>query len=316
MAETRNIQLNRSTTYSGADIKVFIYRDLVSLLNKEKSGGGSFRDDTVTVSENSDVRTSSVTDGRTSLTDVNGISKPGENPGSKASQRTAPTNRGDAEYSDQGFADSVDATFDKGSFKGLSEMNLDSTISELGSLYAINYSSFREKMAVRTLGRTHAKHYTRGQRTIAGTMVFNVLQSHELMNFANREEGQYIAMLDQIEPFNLLLLFNNEYGSVSALHLFNVDINTESQSMSIDDLLLTNTMNFYAQDILPMEDIGNMFRSTNEMLSASIDNDVFRARVANTSRLTGLKDLGHALKGSAASDKRIQDLLKRSRGLF
>ena len=46
---------------------------------------------------------------------------------------------------------------------------------DLGSIHTLSYSSFREKFAVRTIGRTQAKTYTRGPRTIAGKLCLRYL---------------------------------------------------------------------------------------------------------------------------------------------
>lgn len=316
----RNIPLNNSTTYSGTDINVFIYRDLAKLIDRQKATNGSFstpRDNTVTSVE-AESRNLSVDDGSFQGSSSGTPAKGQFNPATGAFQKGEYTNQVDRDYTETGrpvssFGGSPNQ---KGSL--LNGLGIDSIVAELGSLHSINYSAFREKVAVRTLGRTHARHYTRGQRTIAGTMTFNVLQSHELLRFANSVEDQYIAMLDQIEPFNMLLLFSNEYGSLSTMHLFNVDINTESQGMSIDQIILNNTMNFYAQDILPMEETGNAFNNTQEMLNAALNEERFKSFIneMQSKKLSGLKSLDGSLGGNSQSDKRVQTLLKRSRGLF
>lgn len=315
--KSSNISLNRSTTYSGADIKVFIYRDLVELTKNLDKKQFNSRDGQVVKVEDITGAGAKLDDKRSSLTQGGAVSRGQPNPSRDASQRKEPTNIIDQEYTDNNSSVSSFLQNDTGTSAVFETMGINDVIAELGSLYAVNYSSFREKAAVRTLGRTHARHYTRGQRTIAGTMVFNVLQSHELLRFGNSIGGNY-SMLDQLEPFNLILFFTNEYGAHSVLHLFNVDVNTESQSMSIDDLLLTNTMNFYCQDMLPMEDVGNVFNSTAEMLHASIADQRFKSfqQEMHKSKLTGLGSIGNALGNNSNSDKRIQTLLKRSRGLF
>lgn len=316
----RNIPLNNSTTYSGTDINVFIYRDLAKIIDRQKALGGSFstpRDNTVTSVE------AEQRQGETLSEAFNGSSsgtpaKGQFNPDTGAYQKGEYTNQVDRDYTETNRP--VSSFSGKPNQKNslLNGLGIDSIVAELGSLHSINYSSFREKVAVRTLGRTHARHYTRGQRTIAGTMTFNVLQSHELLRFANSVDNNYVAMLDQIEPFNMLLLFSNEYGSLSTMHLFNVDINTESQNMSIDQIMLSNTMNFYAQDILPMEETGNVFRNTQEMLNAAFSEQRFKSFIneMQSKKLSGLKSLDSSLSGNSQSDKRVQTLLKRSRGLF
>lgn len=186
---------------------------------------------------------------------------------------------------------------------------------KLGSIHTISYSSFREKFAVRGLGRTQAKAYTRGPRTIAGTMVFNVFQEHEFLKMANLLPDQdlkthpYSVMIDQIQPFNLLLLFANEYGAYSAMSLFNIDIASEGQEMSIDQILTHNTMNFYATEMVPMMKLGNRFNTYDEMITGAI----------NEIRETGFSSTYLPIPQRQSIDRfktNTSDILSKSRGLF
>lgn len=186
---------------------------------------------------------------------------------------------------------------------------------KLGSIHTISYSSFREKFAVRGLGRTQAKTYTRGPRTIAGTMVFNVFQEHEFLKMASLLPDQdlkthpYSVMIDQIQPFNLLLLFANEYGAYSAMSLFNIDIASEGQEMSIDQILTHNTMNFYATEMVPMMKLGNRFNTYDEMIAGAI----------NEIRETGLSSTYLRIPQRQSIDRfktNTSDILSKSRGLF
>jgi len=205
-----------------------------------------------------------------------------------------------------------------------------SSLWELGSIHTISYSSFREKFAVRSLGMVAAKGYTHGPRTIAGTMVFNVLQAHELYKLSvssAKQSGQEIksmshpgaAMLDQIDPFNILLMFANEFGVYSSLHLFDVTISTEGQSMSIDELVTQNTMNFYALEMLPMLPLGNAFKSTDDMI-ANLINEAGGKRVKDEngkeSRIQIAAPTFDSITSSVQAQEEIDELLKATRGLF
>lgn len=193
-------------------------------------------------------------------------------------------------------------------------------IIELGSLYSITYSSFREKHAVRTLGRVSAKDYTRGQRTIAGSMNFAVFQSHELMDFLKVGPNKNdIVILDQLPKFNLMLVMINEYGGASILHLFGVTISTESQQTSVEDLALMNNVTFYAEDIITIEDVGNVFETSLSMLHPTfIAGETLRFYKKNEFTTLGgllqanLDTIGNESKKTG----KISRLLNRSRGLF
>jgi len=195
----------------------------------------------------------------------------------------------------------------------------------LGSIHTISYSSFREKMAVRSLGRTQAKAYTRGARTIAGTMVFNVFQEHEFLKLLGAElsSGELsdnpihpkAVMLDQIYPFNLLLIFANEYGAYSSLHLLNIDIQSEGQQMSVDSVLTHNTMNFYATDMIPMTSMGNAFGSYDEMVTGWIT-EVTGGGDMTTSVSFNRNSMDTLIKNPFSREDEYSKLLAQSRGLF
>lgn len=200
----------------------------------------------------------------------------------------------------------------------------DANIFNLGSIHTLSYSSFREKFAVRTLGRIQAKAYTRGPRTIAGTMVFTVMQEHELFKLVGSgEKGRDAShpeavMLDQIQPFNLLLSFANEYGGYSVLHLFDIDLQSEGQEMSIDQIVTHNTMNFYAREMLPMTNVGNLFNSYEDMTTGLAKEIVSSSSEESKSATDVEKSRFDAkvkspfAKDSSATSK----LLAASRGLF
>jgi hypothetical protein len=202
--------------------------------------------------------------------------------------------------------------------------------SVLGSLHTISYSSFREKFAVRSLGAVAAKGYTHGPRTVAGTMVFNVLQAHELYELAfqmgpiQQGDGHTppkhpdAIMLDQIEPFHVLLLFANEFGVYSSLHLFNVTIQTEGQSMSVDEVITQNQMNFYALEMLPMTSLGNAFETTDQMIYKIInENNKAKKELDPNYTFTEIaKPKFETITSRIQGQEDIRSMLSATRGLF
>lgn len=189
---------------------------------------------------------------------------------------------------------------------------------ELGTLDSFSFSSFREKNAIRTLGRSHALGYTRGPRTVAGSLTFNATQENELLAFfagVDLNEVPYgnipmkTLMLDQIDPFNVILMFSNEMGGNSVLQLFNLELSSESQRMSVHDILVQNTVNFYATDILPMQDVGNTFNTRFAMLAGIAADGT--SGINNTMR----KKINASIQSKTLGDE-AERLLGRSRGLF
>lgn len=127
----------------------------------------------------------------------------------------------------------------------------------LGNVSTFSYSIFREKSPVRTLGRSHAKGYTAGPRTIAGSMVFVVFDKNPLYKILETLDYQSGApndrfstpVPDQIPPIDLTLWFSNEYGHKSILRLYAVEFMQEGQTHSVNDLYTENVMQYVARDI-------------------------------------------------------------------
>jgi len=136
----------------------------------------------------------------------------------------------------------------------------------LGGVATFSYSIFREKSPVRVLGRSYAKGYTAGPRTIAGSMIFVVFDRnplYEILKALDTNQGapndRYTSpVADQIPPIDLILWFSNEYGHKSVLRLYGVEFLQEGQTHSINDLYTENVMQYVARDIdilLTYEDV-------------------------------------------------------------
>jgi len=125
----------------------------------------------------------------------------------------------------------------------------------------LSYSIHREKHPVRALGHTYPRGYTRGSRTIAGSIIFTMFDrevlwaliqsySHDTeWNEGEYEYSSYSPLIDQLPPFDLTITFANEYGAVANMGIYGVEIVDEGTVMSIDDLLVEKTCSFVARDI-------------------------------------------------------------------
>ena len=125
----------------------------------------------------------------------------------------------------------------------------------LGELQTITYSVHREKSAVTLLGRINPVSFTRGLRTIAGTLVFTVFNKEVLDELIDvyaddaLDKGFSSILLDQIPPFDITIQFMNEDGYLSSLVIYGVEIVDEGQTMSINDLIIENIKSYKARDI-------------------------------------------------------------------
>jgi hypothetical protein len=155
---------------------------------------------------------------------------------------------------------------------------------ELGTLQTISIQSHREKFGVRGLGKSYVSGYTRGPRTIAGSMIFTIFNEHSFAGLlralsSTKSSGDIdreISSLlpDQIPPLDLIILFANEYGQLSELRLFGVEILSDGATYSIEDLLSENIMQFVARDTDIMIDKGNVFSERSKRNAAPQDRDL------------------------------------------
>lgn len=133
---------------------------------------------------------------------------------------------------------------------------------EIANIQTLTYSIFRDKVPVRTLGTTHARRYTRGPRTIAGSIIFTVFNYTvlgELLGMSPKEieSGAWRPVtVDQLLPFHIILLFASEYFHVSSMIIYNCEIVTEGQVMSVEDLVTENTCQYVATHISPLRALG------------------------------------------------------------
>lgn len=137
-------------------------------------------------------------------------------------------------------------------------------------IQTLSYSIYRPTNPVYTLGRINPKGVVRGQRTIAGSLIFTVFDRHVLKsvmdayadggeyNFTSEEikEMKQNMKTDEMPPFDINISFMNEYGQSANMNLYGVHILTEGQTMSIEDMITENTMQYIAMDIDLMDHNG------------------------------------------------------------
>lgn len=139
----------------------------------------------------------------------------------------------------------------------------------IGELQTISYSIHREVIPVRTLGRINPSGFTKGPRTIAGSLIFTVFNRsivYEVLNHiidgTSKEEFSLYAksikeniVMDEMPPFDVTISMKNEYGQAACMKIKGIVIVDEGQVMSIEDLLTENTMSYMAQDIQVLEPV-------------------------------------------------------------
>lgn len=124
----------------------------------------------------------------------------------------------------------------------------------VGSVKTISYSVHNEKSPVRILGNMNAIAYVYDNRTIAGSLVFQVFDKHWILKLLEKwlekeGKGKVHALSDELPPINITIAMANEYGDKARLALYGVTFVNEGQVMSIEDFYTENTYEFFALDI-------------------------------------------------------------------
>lgn len=160
----------------------------------------------------------------------------------------------------------------------------------IGNLAAITWSVSREKAPIFTLGSANARSFSRGKRGIAGSMIFTVFDRMALYELvaaeATREDrkiwvrdwntisglgGSLVQVglipidadystlkqvtpyyADQVLPFDVTITYANEYGQAAVKTIYGVELLNEGSGVSMDDIVIEETMTFVAREVGPM----------------------------------------------------------------
>lgn len=122
----------------------------------------------------------------------------------------------------------------------------------LGSLSTLSHSVYREKKPVPLVGKINTGGYTRGMRSIAGTMVFTLINQHLVEDIC--EQIPYIGnhgkvKADELPFFDIMVICANEYGAASQMYIYGAEFFEDGQVISVQDLYIENTFSFVARDI-------------------------------------------------------------------
>ena len=62
--------------------------------------------------------------------------------------------------------------------------------------------------------------------------------------------------VDQIPPFDIVIVAANEYGKAATMRIYGVEILNEGSGFSIDDIVIENQMTYVCRTILPWQKLG------------------------------------------------------------
>jgi len=130
---------------------------------------------------------------------------------------------------------------------------------QLVELTTITVSVHRVKSPAVACGYINPKGWARGRRTIAGTLVMTKFTTDVLYTFlksgaftSDLSKDTTYMKVDQLPPFNLTLLFADEYGNSSSQRLLGVELVTSGDIYSIQDMLSEQTVSYVAADFTPL----------------------------------------------------------------
>lgn len=142
---------------------------------------------------------------------------------------------------------------------------------EFGNLQTITVSSHRPAAPVRRLGNASAS-YTRGVRTIAGTMIFGRTDRDAFMEAFGRCELERPDLvpffIDQIPPFHVILYGQNELGVQATASILNITLTDYGAPFSVDDIAPDVTYSYVAQWMHPFMNTKFWRREVRDAVSA------------------------------------------------
>lgn len=140
----------------------------------------------------------------------------------------------------------------------------DSPYIQINNLHTISYSTHRDKLPVRRLGSAIAHDYTHGTRTVAGSIVMinfdRVALAELIMGKDLYGDDVVINMFDEIPPFDITLLFNNDatnkahndmtkHIEYSVIEIKGIRLLDEGLVTGIDEAYLETSLQYVAEGI-------------------------------------------------------------------
>jgi hypothetical protein len=129
---------------------------------------------------------------------------------------------------------------------------------QLIELVTLSVSVHREKAQIRALGYINPKGFARGKRTCAGTMILTQFMVDVLYRFLDDpsphdlSKDSITVKPDQLPPFNMTLLFADEYGNASYRRLTGIEFVTDGTTYSANDMITEQSVSYYAADFTPL----------------------------------------------------------------
>ena len=173
----------------------------------------------------------------------------------------------------------------------LATVHIDDKHFVLGELQTISYSTNMDRRPIRAIGNINAKAYVQGPRTIAGSLVFAVFNKHVFKEIAENIVGDAyngVVLPDELPPFDVSIVFANEYGHASRMAIYGVRLVNEGQVLSVNDIYIENTYQYVATsiDLMESEDVAYTLNVSKENNTDTSNNNTDKFIKTNSSVLT------------------------------
>lgn len=137
----------------------------------------------------------------------------------------------------------------------------DSPIRTFGELQTLSVSIANTPGPVRRLGEREVVEYKMGARTVAGSMIFALLNRDVFTNYmkgklagSTVDSWRSPNYVDEIPEFNILVQGANEFGAFASGLLIGVKLSHFGTTFSVDDLFTESTYNYVARHWIPFTD--------------------------------------------------------------
>lgn len=76
-------------------------------------------------------------------------------------------------------------------------------------------------------------------------------------NLADSYQVSNAWYVDQIPPFDVVIVAANEYGMAATMRIYGIEILNEGSGFSIDDIVIENQMTYVCRTVYPWQQLGN-----------------------------------------------------------
>lgn len=197
-------------------------------------------------------------------------------------------------------------------------------------LQTITISTERSMGAVWRLGESAPNAITRGQRSVAGTLVFTTFYRDVFAELYHRWTGDAVnesapTHVDQLPEFNILIQGATEMGAFGSIAIVGVNLMASGQTISIHDLYTESTYSYrarlvfpFVRDTLHFQRLISQYHGSKDVALSSMFETYLGQRVFGTDGFlpeesaTSSYAIGLANAGAAA--RRYKEWLRRQKG--